>query len=55
MVLPIVDQHRPKCYICSQVFENLDVLREHQEKDHKDFVEFHKNERGPAPGDVTVF
>lgn len=57
MVLSMVDQHKPKCYICSNVFENIEALRRHQEVDHKDFVEFHKNmdERGPAPGDVTVF
>lgn len=57
MVLSMVDQHKPKCYICSNVFENIEALRRHQEVDHKDFVEFHKNadEHGPAPGDVTVF
>lgn len=57
MVLPIVDQHKPKCYLCSDVFENIEALRVHQEVDHRDFVEFHidAKERSPAPGDVTVF
>jgi hypothetical protein len=57
MVLSMVDQHKPKCYICSSVFENLEKLRVHQEVDHKEFVEFHKdvNNHSPAPGDVTVF
>ncbi|MFZ1075992.1 MAG: hypothetical protein WAN47_01015 [Nitrosotalea sp.] len=57
MVLSMVDQHKPKCYICSNVFENLEELRVHQEVDHKEFVEFHKdvNDHSPAPGDVTVF
>ncbi len=55
MVLPMVDQHKPKCYLCSNVFENLEELRRHQEVDHKEFVEFHKNDHSPAPGDVTVF
>ena len=55
MVLSMVDQHKPKCYLCSAVFENIEALRTHQEKDHREFVEFHKGERGPAPGDVTVF
>ncbi|MGI0047746.1 MAG: hypothetical protein ACREBB_11260 [Nitrosotalea sp.] len=57
MVLSMVDQHKPKCYICSSVFENLEELRKHQDMDHRDFVEFHKdaNEYSPAPGDVTVF
>ena len=54
MVLPIVDQHRPKCFLCSGFFENIEELRRHQERDHGDFVEFHKD-RGPAPGDVAVF
>jgi hypothetical protein len=57
MVLSMVDQHKPKCYLCSNVFENLEELRAHQEIDHKEFVEFHKdvNDHSPAPGDVTVF
>lgn len=55
MVLPMVDQHKPKCYLCSAVFDDVEKLRLHQERDHREFVEFHKGERGPAPGDVTVF
>ena len=57
MVLSIVDQHKPKCYLCSNIFENIEELRKHQEIEHKDFVEFHKNrdERSPAPGDVSIF
>lgn len=55
MVLPIVDQHKPKCYICSQAFEDLDDLRRHQESDHKEFFEFHREKPSPAPGDVAVF
>jgi len=57
MVLSMVDQHKPKCYLCSNVFENLEELRRHQEDAHKEFVKFHKdvNTHSPAPGDVTVF
>ncbi|MDE1725564.1 MAG: hypothetical protein KGH76_06685 [Thaumarchaeota archaeon] len=56
MVLSMVDQHKPKCYLCSNVFEDLVALRKHQEESHKEFVEFHKeSSRAPAPGDVTVF
>jgi len=57
MVLSMVDQHKPKCYLCNNIFENIEELRKHQEIEHKDFVEFHKNrdERSPAPGDVSVF
>lgn len=57
MVLSMVDEHKPKCYLCENIFENIEELRKHQETDHKDFIEYHKNrsERSPAPGDVTVF
>ena len=57
MVLSMTDQHKPKCYLCSNVYENIEELRKHQETVHKDFVEFHKNttDRSPTPGDVTVF
>ncbi len=53
----MVDQHKPKCYLCSNVFENIEELRKHQEIHHKDFVEFHKNrnEHSTAPGDVAIF
>jgi hypothetical protein len=56
MVLSMTDQHKPKCYLCSDIFENIEELRKHQETEHKDFVEFHKkSDHSPAPGDVTVF
>ena len=57
MVLPLVDEHKPKCILCHEGFENLEKLREHQAATHKDFFEFHEKDlkREPAPGDVTVF
>lgn len=57
MVLSIVDQHKPKCYLCEEVFESMEELHKHQETSHKDFIEYHKNrhDHSPAPGDVTVF
>ncbi|HET7344485.1 MAG TPA: hypothetical protein VFJ05_01265 [Nitrososphaeraceae archaeon] len=56
MVLSMVDQHKPKCYLCSNVFESLEELRKHQEDSHKEFVEFHKTkDHSPTPGDVTIF
>ena len=57
MVLPLVDEDKPKCYLCHQGFENMDDLRRHQHTTHKDYFEFHEKEirREPAPGDVTVF
>ena len=57
MVLPLVDEHKPKCYLCHKGFENVEELREHQNSTHIDFFEENEkqNNREPAPGDVTVF
>ena len=56
MVLSITDQHKPKCYLCQEIFENIEELRKHQETAHKDYIEYHqKKHRSPAPGDVTMF
>ncbi|WP_299292263.1 hypothetical protein [Nitrosopumilus sp.] len=60
MVLPLVDEHKPKCYLCHKGFENLEEMREcldNCRKENKDFFEPSENEmkREPAPGDVTVF
>ena len=57
MVLPLIDEHKPKCYLCHEGFENVEELREHQKLAHKDFFEENEKQdkREPAPGDVTVF
>jgi len=57
MVLPFVDEDKPKCYLCHEGFENIDELKKHQQSIHKEFFEFHEKnvKREPAPGDVTVF
>ncbi|MDX1441123.1 MAG: hypothetical protein R3237_01520 [Nitrosopumilaceae archaeon] len=57
MVLPLVDEDKPKCYLCHDGFENIEKLREHQRIAHKDFFKTNESEmkREPAPGDVTVF
>jgi len=57
MVLPLVDEHKPKCYLCHDGFENIEELREHQKSAHNDFFEDNEKQikREPAPGDVTVF
>jgi len=57
MVLPLVDEHKPKCYLCHEGFENIEDLRDHQNTEHKDFLESNEKQinRKPAPGDVTVF
>ncbi len=57
MVLPLVDEDKPKCILCHEGFENIDELRNHQKSEYKDYFEFHDDDvkREPAPGDVTVF
>jgi len=57
MVLPLVDEHKPKCYLCHEGFENIEKLREHQNVKHGDVFESNerKTTREPSPGDVTVF
>ena len=57
MVLPLIDEHKPKCYLCHEGFENIEELREHQNLKHKDCFETNEKQtnREPAPGDVTVF
>ncbi|MCV0392119.1 MAG: hypothetical protein K5790_02365 [Nitrosopumilus sp.] len=57
MVLPLVDENKPKCYLCHKGFENIEKLREHQNLAHKDYFKENEkqNKREPAPGDVTVF
>jgi len=57
MVLPLVDEHKPKCYLCHDGFENIEKLREHQNSAHSDFFEDNEKQtnREPVPGDVTVF
>ena len=39
MVLPLVDEHKPKCYLCHEGFENIEKLREHQNVKHGDVFE----------------
>ena len=57
MVLPLVDEHKPKCYLCHEGFENIEKLREHLKLKHIESLESRENniKRQPAPGDVTVF
>ena len=57
MVLPLVDENKPKCYLCHEGFENIEKLREHQKLKHGDIIESDEKQtmREPAPVDVTVF
>lgn len=57
MVLPFVDEDKPKCFLCHELFEDIKELQKHQKTAHGDFFEFHENneKREPAPGDVSIF
>jgi len=57
MVLPLVDEANPKCFLCHEGFSNIDDLKNHQQTTHKDYFESHENneKREPTPGDVSVF
>ena len=57
MVLPLVDEDKPKCFLCHDMFENIEDFQKHQKTVHKDFFEFHEDDqkRQPAPGDVSIF
>ena len=57
MVLPLVDEFKPKCFLCHKMFDNIDSLKKHQNSMHSEFFEFHekKQKRQSAPGDVSIF
>lgn len=55
MVLPLVDESRPKCYLCHEGFDGLENLRKHLRIAHADSEARARPDREPAPGDVTVF
>ena len=59
MVLPLVAEDKPKCFLCHDTFDDYMTLRKHQKSEHSDFFEHHEKEnedkRGPAPGDVSIF
>ena len=56
MVLPLVDENKPKCFYCHEKFENIENLREHQKQKHAENISSQNElKREPAPGDVTVF
>lgn len=57
MVLPLVDEDRPKCHLCHRGFRDIAELREHRDAAHGE-SSGHGPEgqrREPAPGDVAVF
>ena len=39
LVLPLIDEHKPKCYLCHELFEDMDSLKKHQDSKHKEFFD----------------
>ena len=39
LVLPLIDETKPKCYLCHELFDNMDDLKKHQESKHKEFFD----------------
>jgi len=39
LVLPLIDENKPKCYLCHELFENMDSLKNHLEIVHKEFFD----------------
>ena len=39
MVLPLIDENKPKCYLCHELFENMEKLKIHLKSKHKEFFE----------------
>ena len=39
MVLPLIDENKPKCYLCHELFEDIERLKTHLESKHKEFLD----------------
>ena len=44
LVLPLIDEDKPKCFICHKLVESMEELKMHQKSTHKEFFEkYEKN------------
>jgi cysteine synthase len=44
LVLPLIGENKPKCFVCLDQFENMGELKNHQESSHKEiFEKYEKN------------
>jgi len=41
-VLTLIDEDKPKCFVCLDQFENMKELKIHQESVHKEIFEKHE-------------
>jgi len=42
LVLPLIDEHKPKCYLCHELFEDMNSLKIHQDSKHKEYFDKYK-------------
>ncbi len=44
LVLPLIDEDKPKCFIFNKLFDSMEELHIHQKSTHKEFFEkYEKN------------
>ena len=39
LVLQLIDEHKQKCFLCHELFDNMNDLKKHQESKHKEFFD----------------
>ena len=39
LVLPLIDENKPKCYLCHELFESMEGLKTHLGSKHKEFLD----------------
>jgi quinol monooxygenase YgiN len=44
LVLPLIDENKPKCYLCHELFENMEGLKTHLESKHKEYFDKYKKD-----------
>ena len=44
LVLPLIDEDKPKCFVCNELFEDMKKLKVHQETMHKEIFENNNTE-----------
>jgi|TARA_B100000749_G_scaffold255964_1_gene224344 hypothetical protein len=49
LVLPLIDENKPKCYLCHELLENMEELKNHLGSKHKEFLDkYDKDDTHPT-------
>jgi len=49
LVLPLIDENKPKCFVCHTIFENMEELKNHLGSKHKEFLDkYDKDDTHPT-------